>query len=567
MDSLPQELVERVCGFLTRDDLKNTITLSRAFQYASERASGAYTTFDLNSSNLEEFNKKYAGHRWAYLRHVRFQTHIPPYDADAANAEHLEKHNCRESSHELREKDELFTEQIKSLFDTIKSLEDNSSEGKLQLTIYAPVREVCETCAHRKCISWRLHLLDPESIPHLGSVRALRIEDPGIVFPLEDNRSLLKVDLRVIVDLAVKFPHLEYLGCKLFAGSGWTPYYNSEAARTYSRDCDRPGPLRDTRLEFAKAVENATLPSTLREAQLDFLWPMSSAERIDHDELIPNLAGSNTHDLFSSSLRSVSHGLRRLELKVVADASLFWPSNGSASYPNLESICILFHMSTPAGRWYFDGPDGLGHDAEGFEVNEGSYPPLEDSSDDEALDEEVDDDGLNTEIINSKQFRVRPNDDVLSPFLTAFAKAASEMPKLKEACLWSPLRWQAGDSFGNSDEMGKDISKWPDRPLAWGITFIAPKTFGFHFEGQHFSQSRQLFWTTGTWRPSDALHDLFGHIGDQSAELLEVWGLDSYGKDKLPLRDVFDQFQIYGRRHPACPWPIDKSFIEHKTLQ
>lgn len=115
-----------------------------------------------------------------------------------------------------------------------------------------------------------------------------------------------------MLDLATKLPRLEYLGCNHFVGSGWTPYYNSEAARTYSRDCDRPGPLRDTRVAFAEALEQATLSSTLREARLDFLWPMPSAERIDHDEQIPNLAGSNAYDLFSSSLRSLTHGLRRL---------------------------------------------------------------------------------------------------------------------------------------------------------------------------------------------------------------------------------------------------------------
>lgn len=567
MDNLPQELVERICGLLTRNDLKNTLTLSRSFQYASERASDAYTTFDLNSENTESFKRLYTGRRWAYLRHVRFQTHIPAYDAEEEDEEYYQTHHCRESSEELQNKDEQFTEQIKSLFDLLKTLEGNSSDGKLQLTIYTPVRDIRGTCAHRKCVSWRIHLLSVETLPSLGSVRALRVEDPKIVFPLDDDKSLLKVDLRAIVDLAIKFPNLEYLGCKLFAGSGWTPYYDSEAARTYSRDCDRPGPLRDARLDFAKAVESANLPTTLREAQLDFLWPLSSAERINHDERIPSLVGSNTIDPFSSSLNHLSHRLRKLELKVVADEGLFWPSNGSASYPNMESVCILFHPSTPAGRWYFDGPQGLGHDHQGFDVNEQCYPPLEDSEADRALDEEVEDDGLDTEVVTSKQFRVQPNNEYLSPFLTAFAKAAAEMPKLKEACLWSPLRWQAGDSYGDSDEIGKEFSKWPDRPLAWGITYIAPENLGFHFEGKHFCSSRQLFWTTGQWRPSDELHDLFGRIGDQNVELFEYWGFESYGKEKLALREVFDQFQIYGRRHPGCAWPVDKSFIIHKTIQ
>lgn len=88
--------------------------------------------------------------------------------------------------------------------------------------------------------------------------------------------------------------------------------------------------------------------------------------------------------------------------------------------------------------------------------------------------------------------------------------------------------------------MGQNVSKWPNRPLAWGITYIAPRIFGFRFKGHQFSELRQLLWTTGGWRPSDELHDLFGHIGDQSVGRLEYWGLDSYGKDKLPLCEVFD---------------------------
>ncbi|KAF1972014.1 hypothetical protein BU23DRAFT_555527 [Bimuria novae-zelandiae CBS 107.79] len=567
MDNLPQELVERICGFLTPKDLKNTLTISQSFQYASERASGAYTQFDLTEENAQQFHDIYSGRRWAYLRHVRFQTHVPAYDEDEAEGtdeEYFAKHHCRESAEELRIKDERFTEQIKFVFDTLKTLEGNTSEGKLQLTIFAPIREVRGSCPHRKCVSWRLHLLSPDTLPKLGSVRALRIDDPTIILPLEEDKSLLKIDLRVLVDLAMKFPRLEYLGCKLFAGSGWTYYYGREVTKQYARDCDRAGPLRDTRLEFANAMESAELPSTLRQAQLDFLWPLSSAERIAHDEALPNLVEPNVYDPFSNSLRLLASGLRRLELKVVADVSLLWPIDGATSYPNLESVCILLHMSSPTGRWYFDGPQGHGHDAQGLEINDQSYPPLEDSTDDEALDEEADDLGLDTEVIEPKEFRVSPNDELLPPFLAAFAQAASKMPKLKEACLWSPLRWDAPEDFGDVT----DVARHTDCPLAWGITYIAPRTLGFHYEGQHYSESRQLFWMTGSWRPRDELRDLFSRIGDQNAELLEYWGLEACGgKEKLPLRDPFDYFQIFDYRNPGSVWPADKSFITYKTLQ
>lgn len=572
MDSLPQELVERICSFLTRDDLKNTLVLSPGFQYASERASGAYSNFDLTKENAQQFRELYDGRRWTYLRHVRFQTCIPPYDegeAEEADERSHQTYICRESAQEIRAKDEQFTEQLKFVFETLKALEHSATEGMVQLTIFAPVRHIHASCNHRRCVSWRLHLLSPETLPQLFSVRALRIDDPTIVFPLEEEKSLLKVDLRVLVDLAVKLPRLEYVGCKLLAGSGWTPYYSEEIPQKYARECDRSGPLRDTRVDFAEAMKHAELPATLRQAQLDFLWPLSSVERIMHDEPLPNLVGPIQEDPFSGSLRLLTSNLRRLELKAVVDASLMWPSEGAASYPNLESVCIVFHISAPSGRWYFDGPEGHGNDAHGTEVNDQSYPPLQDTSDDEALDGEADDFGVNTEVVTSKQFRVQPNDEVLPPFLKAFAKAAQEMPKLKEVCLWSPLRWNADDSLGeNAESAGATYAEHPKQPLAWGIAYIAPETLGFHYQGQHYSKSRQLFWMTGSWRPDNELHDQFSKIGDQNAELLEYWGLEACGGlNKLALRDPFDYFQIFDYRHPNSIWPADKSFIVRKTLQ
>lgn len=91
--------------------------------------------------------------------------------------------------------------------------------------------------------------------------------------PLEENKSLLKVDLRVLVDLVSRLPRLELLGCKLLgAGSGWTTYYPSRAIRYIAQDW--AGPYRDSRNDFAKAIKTTALPLTLREARLDFLHPL-----------------------------------------------------------------------------------------------------------------------------------------------------------------------------------------------------------------------------------------------------------------------------------------------------
>lgn len=568
MANLPQELVERVCGFLSLEDLKHTVTVSPSFQYASERASGVYSSFDLTEENATEFLRLYSGRRWSYLRLVRFRAHAPPYDEDDEDENENEgegsenddsgwhNHRCRESQQELQEKNRIFTEQIHFVFETLRKIEDQFSSGRLQLTIFTPIREV-HGCHHRKCISWRLRLLTPETLPQLTSVHALSLEDEKIVFPLEEDKSQLKVDLRVLIDLAAKLPNLEFLGCKLDAGSEWATELASPAARHYTRGW--AGPLRDSRHHFAEALENVALPSTLRQAQLDFLYPLFAAERINQTIETPDLVSPATYDPFSSSLRLLSHRLRKLELKVVADPTLFWPSAGGASWPNLESICILFHITSPSGRWYFEGPLGDGRDTKGYEVTDEAYPSLEDTAEDQEWDFYTDDRGLDLERVTPRKFRVQPNDGVLVPFLTAFGKAACAMPALKEACLWAPLKWEADglDHYEGYDST--QVTKYPFSSLsslAWGITYVAPHTFGFHpFPGQHYSESRQLWWTTARWRPNEELRQLFQQIGDQSVELLEYWGHERYNPG-LAERPIFERFEIFGYRHPNSPWRV-----------
>ncbi|CAI6330993.1 unnamed protein product [Periconia digitata] len=606
MEDLSLELVERICEYLPREDLQNTLTVSREFRYASERACGAFATFCLDRDNVEKFRERYAGRRWGYLRHVKFQVRIPAYkedscdhdmegeeedgsddgegftmddyneddgddsdgesgngnaqdDDDDANEmesqESVETHDCRESAQELAEMDNTFSNQIRFLFDTIKTVEQDVSEGRLQLTIYAPVREVHTTCPHRKCVSWRLHLLSASTLPKLRSVRALSIENPRAADPLTSPESLLHIDLRVLIDLAVQCPRLEFLGCKLHGGSAWTTAISGDAPRHYRRIW--AGPLRDTRLDFAKAVAEAEMPSTLRQAQLDLLGSMHDAEEIDQSQPLPNLAGSRAHDPFSTSLRLLSHNLRRLEIKAVADAALLWPTDGrTTSYPNLESVTIALHMSSPSGHWYFEGPHGKGHNTSVLEVDQNAYPPLHDTPSDKQWDAFIDDNGLVTENVSTERFRVEPNPAMLTPFLTSFALAARNMPVLKEACLWTPLVWNADEGkYGDA----ATVSRYPDSDLAWGITYAAPGAYGLHTSpGQHHAAVRQLWWTTGKWRPSEQVRELFQGIGDEKVELVEYWGHERYGEDQLAARSVFDRFQVFGWRDPENAWRVGK---------
>jgi hypothetical protein len=263
-------------------------------------------------------------------------------------------------------------------------------------------------------------------------------------------------------------------------------------------------------------------------------------ENFDQQKALPNLTKPAMYDPFSSSLRILSYQLRTMNLHVVADESLFWPVDGSIpSWPNLESINVMFHMSTPSGSWYFSGLPGVGA-TEGFDVTDESYPPLATIDRDFHDDSKVADLNWDYEYYRS-QFWVEPNEETLVPFLTAFAKAAALMPSLKEFALWSPLQFNPPDLDAYEDFDPKQVSNYPDVDLAWGIAYTKPSEKAFMtFPGKDFSNNRQIWWKVAKWRPHPELHSLFQRIGlgKHGKNLIEYWGANDFG-DGLNLREWF----------------------------
>jgi hypothetical protein len=49
--------------------------------------------------------------------------------------------------------------------------------------------------------------------------------------------------------------------------------------------------------------------------------------------------------------------------------------------PFLQYIFLMFHMVSPSGAWYFEGPRGEGRALAGYELDDSSYPPLETTED------------------------------------------------------------------------------------------------------------------------------------------------------------------------------------------
>ncbi|OAG13768.1 hypothetical protein CC77DRAFT_1036077 [Alternaria alternata] len=540
MDQLPQELVDRISSYLSVDDLKNTLLLSHAFRFPAEKYSGAFTTFALNENNAEKFIGTFSGHRLLYLRDLKFGICLP----------RPEDNERRDDADQLSKHDKSFTQQITFLFKTMKTVEDlagnHNKPGTVRLAISPPRRPIFaeRSLSYHDHLSWRVHLLEPEALPLLESVRSLEVGDDwdgsfgGRAEFTGYNSGRVKLDYRVMVDLVVKLPNLEYWGCRT-GGNEWSPKTEQEATKYLTQDW--AGPRRDTRQDFAKALLSARLPGSLQRIRLDFLHDLDESTQIDHFTAQPDLVSPAANDLFSTSLHHLSHHLRRLHLRVVADETLFWPKdNCTPSWPNLESFIVTFHMVNPSGQWYFIGPNGEGRDTAAFNVTNASYPPLETNSYDEEMDWQIQMEGDRRYRGNeNSRMRIVPNDTTLRPFLVAFAKATSNMKALQEAMLWCPLAW-APDDYSTTDwlqENCQDADK-----LAWGVHYQAKGEPNVTRQGERvLTEVPMLWWKAGKWRPDPELHELFQQIGRTSwGDGVEEHWEDEYHGDGLVDRGYFE---------------------------
>lgn len=118
--------------------------------------------------------------------------------------------------------DQHFTEQISSVFSTMKPLEDRISRvhpgatASIDFTVYTPTRIIDENwyCWHHLHISCRVHLLSPETLPELILVRSLQVRNGAKIGMLDGHAqypAVRKLDHRILLDLAEKLPNLEQL--------------------------------------------------------------------------------------------------------------------------------------------------------------------------------------------------------------------------------------------------------------------------------------------------------------------------------------------------------------------
>ena len=544
MNRLPLELVDRISSFLNKDDLKRTLYVSPAFQVAAENHSGEFSEYSFEGLNLdcEKFLATYGGRRLRHLCYIAVNLQYSPLTPWSADAGELQ---CRETRADLDVKNRIFTEQVRRVFETIKEAEiaakaARHGPGKVQLTIFTPYRLVySESCRHRLSSAWRVRLLNCETLPTLESVRGLSICNPDRyahnhqdAYKNGYDRAISRVEARTVIDLAVRLPRLEYLGCSL-GTEEWRLHDEDPARKHFEHDYE--GCAKDSRIEFGKALAQAQLPTMLREVQLDFFHDLSEHMLTEERGGGPDLAGPATYDVFSSSLCLLAQRLSRLDLRVKADASLFQSTLDETPFSNLQHMSIMLHPMTPSGSWYFCGTDGQGASDVGYQVTNDMYPPL-DANDPE--DANWHDRDVTTVSDLPETFRQIPNDITMNPFLEAFAKLALTMRELKAFCLWSPLAGQR----------------------AWGIAYAAPgeESPFYEYDGWSTSEPR-LWWKVGTWTPEQDLHNSFQEIGRarHGKEPLEYWNSEK-GGTALEYRETFEEssaaLPTSGPEYPTWRW-------------
>lgn len=589
MDQLPQELIDKVGGFLPKEDLKHVLTLSTKFRYAAERHSGAFSEFQIGEGNAEKFVDTYSGHRLRYLRNVIFRPRLSRRLQEDYPEEIMP---CHDSKEELQQTDEQFTSQIQFLLATLKSTEDRAgdrnSPGRYRLEVFSPERLVTSAsdsntnCLHHHYVGWRVRLLDASRLSKVMSVRSLAIHNDGYIcgdlsrcsgegyysecyispdHSAEDleihDVAESRLDLGVVVDLATTFPNLQFLTCKIGAGE-WNPVYwdkYTEEDKDMAYEYDWQGPRRDSRHQFAKTVAArvAQLPQSLRAASLDFLSPIENTIMIHQARALPDLVYPADKDPFSSSLRILTNSLRHLRLCVMADQSLFSSdTDATPSWPNLEIFDVMFHAACPNGTWYFQGPLGEGRSAKGYRVTGADYPPYETTENDERMDNHNENYGFQRGEFSTSdsQFRIRPDDSKVGPLLESFAKAAISMPALKKATIWASLSFFRGDwedltiDTEEADIFYQQNKIFESDNYAWGIVFYEPGVHALKATREEHPPipSRQLWWLVANWRPDKQLHSLFQEIGRgrYGEELTESWAQYQHG-GSLPFRENFEQ--------------------------
>jgi hypothetical protein len=187
-------------------------------------------------------------------------------------------------------------------------------------------------------------------------------------------------------------------------------------------------------------------------------------------EFIPGcLLLAENLDLFSRSLRQYSLSLAKLVLKAnQLSAELFWPADESITdpyWPNLHTLAIRTSTETAEGRWVLHPQDPRFAFFEYAEDMDWDFEDLEELiANSEQLTVEFE-----SGTYPQHTFRARPEHTFFNTLAMSIARAASNMPKLKELLydMESSARDPSGDrihgyafSFHGGDDKQPPRTDW-----------------------------------------------------------------------------------------------------------
>ncbi|SPO07095.1 uncharacterized protein DNG_09789 [Cephalotrichum gorgonifer] len=414
MDRIPQEILDRIVSYITLQPGNDTSfrlspfsTLSLDWQRAIEQQTFRY--LHVTGDDLGNLGDIVVNQRRVYLRHLRLQVNFPDYDDELSNKYETDDERCANNA--------LAMTSLKRLLAVLSTWgPDSGSELSLQLSFRSPGDR-------KKSLRWGgiLEKRYEYSFVTLNGVDECA-EAPCVTrFYAECDYRARRIEPRSLYNLMSRFP-----GAK---SAGW---YTVE-----------PGVFTLLRQElhdrFIMAVESGShcMPPIL---DVEIEGP-----EYDYDHNLPNLITPYTYDRFSSAFRQLSLGLTNFTFKGIADHSLLWPSPGQSLEPRWQNLVYLevqLSLQSPSGKWYFRNADSqVGDVPRPPEAPVYRPPGYYDTKDEieaaiayeRAFEKPDSDSGY-----PCPAPRDQPNEELMVPLFTAFARALGAMPSLKLAHIEFP---------------------------------------------------------------------------------------------------------------------------------
>jgi hypothetical protein len=143
---LLQELVSQICSYLSTNDLYGVFFLPTTFRAeAEDHAQKLPGDIQYNERDKHTFISLYRGFRHRLLTKITLKPYVPdPPDGD-------EEYYCNGvTADEQRDRDVIFTVQVRDMFDMLKSMENRTSEHNQDLTgsrYLFPMMKIMPICA------------------------------------------------------------------------------------------------------------------------------------------------------------------------------------------------------------------------------------------------------------------------------------------------------------------------------------------------------------------------------------------------------------------------------------